>query len=88
MKKMAVVTIAALLMSAGAFAQQTNQEKVVCELASGNCVKQADLLQKRIKKLNKDIAKGNKKYSPEDLKKLEQKLKETQDMLDKLESSK
>lgn len=88
MKKMAMITVAALLVSASAFAQQSNQERVVCELAAGNCVKQADLLSKRIKKLNQDIAKGSRKYSAEDLKKLEQKLKETEQTLDKLEQGK
>jgi hypothetical protein len=88
MKMMTVVTVVALLMSASVFAQESNQDKVICELASGNCVKQADLLRKRIEKLNRNIAKGTKKYSAEDLKKLEQKLKETQDLLDKMEAGK
>lgn len=87
MKNNAIVLIAALLLSAAlpAVAQQTNEEKVICELAAKNCLNKADILEKRVKKLNAEIKKGTKTYSAEDLKKLEQKLKETQDLLDKIE---
>jgi len=80
-----VLVIAAVLVSGTVMAQQSNQEKVICELASGNCLKSADVIQKRIKKINAEIKKGDKKYSAEQLKQLEQKLKETQELLDKLE---
>ena len=87
MKKRAIIALAALMMSASipAIAQQTNEEKVICELAAKNCLNKADILEKRVKKLNTEIKKGSKTYSAEDLKKLEQKLKETQDLLDKIE---
>ncbi|HBG06965.1 MAG: hypothetical protein A2075_21750 [Geobacteraceae bacterium GWC2_58_44] len=88
MKSSMIIVIAALLVSVTVFAQQSNQEKVICELSSGNCLKQADLIQKRVKKLNSEIKKGEKKYSPQELKNLEQKLKETQELLDKLEAGK
>jgi Skp family chaperone for outer membrane proteins len=88
MKIGTMLILAAVLVATGAVAQQTNQEKVICELSSGNCLKQADVIQKRIKKLNAKIRKGEGKYSPEDLRKLEQKLKETQELLDKIESGK
>jgi hypothetical protein len=88
MKIGTMLILAAVLVATGAVAQQTNQEKVICELSSGNCLKQADLIQKRIKKLNGKIRKGEGKYSPEALRKLEQKLKETQELLDKIESGK
>jgi Skp family chaperone for outer membrane proteins len=87
MKRGTIIVLAALLVSSGAFAQQTNQEQVICNLSSGSCLKEAELIQKRVKKLNQKIKKGD-KYSPEDLKKLEQKLKEPQELLDKLESGK
>ena len=78
---------AALLVSASmpAFSQQTPEEKVICNLAAQNCLNKADLLQKRVKKLQAEVNKGTKSYSAEDLKKLEQKLQETQDLLDKME---
>jgi len=65
--------------------QQTPEEKVICNLAAQNCLNKADLLQKRVKKLQGEVKKGTKTYSAEDLKKLEQKLQETQDLLDKIE---
>ena len=88
MRTSSVLVIAAVLVSGTVMAQQSNQEKVICELSSGNCLKQADVIQKRIKKINTEIKKGDKKYSPEQLKQLEQKLKETQELLDKLEPAK
>jgi Skp family chaperone for outer membrane proteins len=88
MKIRTFIVLAALLIAATVLAQQSNQDKVICELSSGNCLKQSDIIQKKIKKLNAEIKKGDKKYSPEQLKKLEQKLQETQDMLDKMEPTK
>lgn len=86
MKSRAVVILAALMAFAlPVIAQQTNEEKVICELAAKNCLNKAEILEKRMKKLNAEIKKGSTKYSAEDLKKLEQKLKETQDLLDKME---
>lgn len=87
MKKIVLMIIAALMLSTTmpAYSQQTPEEKVICNLAAQNCLNKADILQKRVKKLNAEIKKGTKTYSAEDLKKIEQKLQETQDLLDKLE---
>lgn len=87
MKKSVIMVIAALMLSITipAISQQTPEEKVICNLAAQNCLNKADVLQKRIKKLKADVKKGSKTYSAEDLKKLEQKLQETQDLLDKIE---
>lgn len=87
MKTRAIIVLAALMLSATvpALAQQTHEERVICELAAKNCLNKADILQKRVKKLNAEIKKGKKAYSAEDLKNLEQKLKETEELLDKLE---
>ncbi|MBK5275759.1 MAG: hypothetical protein JJE30_11990 [Desulfuromonadales bacterium] len=87
MKKIVLMISAALLVSASipAFSQQTPEEKVICNLAAQNCLNKAELLQKRIKKLQAEVKKGSTKYSAEDLKKLEQKQQETQDLLDKME---
>ena len=89
MKKNAAILIAAfLLTSAGSvMAQQTNEEKVICELAAKNCLNKVEIVQKRINKINAEIKKGSKTYSAEDLKKLEQKLEETKELLDKLEGT-
>ena len=87
MKKIVLMISAALLVSTTmpVFSQQTPEEKVICNLAAQNCLNKADLLQKRVKKLQGEVKKGTKAYSAEDLKKLEQKLQETQDLLDKME---
>jgi hypothetical protein len=87
MKTKAIIAAAAIMMAAAlpAVGQQTHEEHVSCELAAKNCLNKADILEKRVKKLNAEIKKGSSKYSAEDLKKLEDKLKETQDLLDKME---
>lgn len=89
MKKSAIVLIAALLLSpaGSAFAQQTPEEKVICELAAKNCLNRIEIIQKKIQKLNDEIKKGTKTYTEEELKKLEQKLQETKELLDKLEGA-
>ncbi len=89
MKKNAIVLIAALLLSpaGSAFAQQTHEEKVICELAAKNCLDRIEIIQKKIQTLNDQIKKGTKTYTAEELKKLEQKLQETKDLLDKLEGA-
>ena len=87
MKKIILIAMAALMVStvAPVFAQEeSTQDKVICQLAVKNCLTQSDAFQKRLKKLQKEMAKG-KTYSAEDVKKLEQKLKEAQEILDKLE---
>ena len=87
MRKIALIALAALLTAAAvpALAQEpSNQDQVICNLASKNCLSQSEAIQKRVKKIQKDIAKG-KTYSTEDVQKLEQKLKEAQELLDKLE---
>lgn len=87
MKKSIIMIIAALMASTTmpAYSQQTPEEKVVCNLAAQNCLNSVDILQKRIKKLNTEVKKGTKTYSAEELKMIEQKLKETKELLDKIE---
>ena len=48
------------------------------------CALQAETIQQKIKRLNAEVATGSKKYSAEELKKLENKLKEANDLLDNL----
>lgn len=90
MMRSTVVALVALLMSAAVpvlATENPSQEKVICNLASKNCVSRVQTLEKKIKKLNTEIRKGNKQYSPEELKKLEMKLQEAQDQLDRVEST-
>jgi len=46
------------------------------------CALQAETIQAKIQRLNTEVAKGSKKYSAEELKKLENKLKEANEILD------
>jgi len=90
MKKLMFLVMLTLLMlnCVPAFAQETPQEaqeQFLCKLQAGNCLKQADSVQRKMKKLDADIRKG-KNYSPEELKKIEDKLKEVEQMLDDLKA--
>ena len=87
MKKIAMVIMAtfALAVAVPVFAaEMTKEEKDQCLLASKNCANEVDSIQKKMKKLNAEIKKGKKVYSAEEIKKLQDKLKEAEDMLDVL----
>jgi hypothetical protein len=87
MKKIAVLVMTAIALSTTipALAEMTKEEKDQCLLASKNCMTEVDSIQKRIKKLNAEIKKGTKVYSADEIKKLEQKLQEANDILNTLE---
>lgn len=87
MKKMATMLAAAMLVmsTVPAFAEMTKAERDECLLASKNCINQVDDIQKRIQKLNKEIKKGSQVYTADELKKLQAKLTETQQLLKELE---
>lgn len=87
MKKIAAVVMAAFVMSATmpVMAQMSKEEKDQCLLASKNCLTEVDSIQKRIKKIQTEIRKGKKVYSAEELKKLQDKLKEADEILQTLE---
>ena len=89
MKKIliAILTVAALSATSMAFAADAPVagSKDECLLASKNCMNEVDSIQQRMKKINTEIKKGKKVYSAEELKKLEQKLKETNEILKDLE---
>jgi len=88
MRKMSIMLAASLfiLSSVPAFAQTAATQKDECLLASKNCMNQVDDIRQRIHKLDREIKKGTKVYSPQELKKLQDKLKETSDILRKLEN--
>jgi len=88
MNKSAIIAMAALLISAAvpAFAQDA-QDQAICNISAKTCLNKAEILQKRVKKLNAEIKKGKKNYSTEEMKKLEQKLQDAQDQLDKVEAT-
>lgn len=88
MRKMAMMLAASLFMlsSVPAFAQTAAQQKDECLLASKNCMNQVDDIKQRIYKLNREIKKGTRVYTPQELKRLQDKLKETSDVLRALEN--
>ncbi len=88
MKKSVLIVMAAALVSSAmpVVAQEpSKQDQVICNISAKNCLGEAEAIQKRVKKLQADMQKGKKTYSTEDVQKLEQKLKEAQEILDKLE---
>jgi len=86
MKKIAALLVVGFMMAVAvpAFAQQTPAEKDQCLLTAKACATQVDSIQQRIKKLDQAIKEGKKVYTPEELKKLQDKLDETNKMLDEL----
>jgi len=87
MKSMSLLLAAAVLTlsAAPSFAQPTQADKDECMLASKNCTDQVDDIYKRMHRLNKEVKKGKKVYTPAELKKLQDKLAETQDLLKTME---
>ncbi len=89
MKKNLIAILAVAILSATSMAFAADApaagSKDECILASKNCKDQVDSIQQRMKKINTEIKKGKKVYSAEELKKLEQKLKEADDILKSLE---
>jgi peptidoglycan hydrolase CwlO-like protein len=83
MKRTGMFVMAVLVMSCSlpVFAA----EKDDCMLASKNCKNEVDSIQQKITKLNKEIKKGHKVYTSEELNKLNFKLKEVNALLDDLE---
>lgn len=86
MRKTAILLLAAFLttVSVPAFAQEMKSTKDECLLASKDCKGEVDSIQKKITKLQNEIKKGKKTYSAEEIKKLEEKLKEANAILDNL----
>ena len=89
MKKVLIAVLTAFALSATtmAFAADAPQAstKDECLLASKGCMNEVDSIQQRMKKINTEIKKGKKVYSAEELKKLEQKLKEANEILKNIE---
>jgi uncharacterized protein YlxW (UPF0749 family) len=86
MKRIATVLLAAVLTAATvpAMAEMTKEEKDQCLLASKGCATEVDSIQKKMKKLQAEIRKGNRVYSADELKKLELKLKEANELLNNM----
>ncbi|MDA8413766.1 MAG: hypothetical protein M0023_08250 [Desulfobacteraceae bacterium] len=89
MKKVLIALLTAVALSATSMAFAADAPKTSakdeCLLAAKNCKDQVDSIQQKIKRINTEIKKGKKVYSAEELKKLQQKLKEADDILNNLE---
>lgn len=89
MKKLVLVAIAALFLSevpaVPAQAQETPQEQYLCKVQAGNCLKRVDVVRRKMKKIEGEIKQG-KRYSAEELQRIELKLKEVEEMLDNLKA--
>lgn len=89
MKKMVVrlVLLVACMGFGVAFAEDKGMsvtQKDECLLVSKDCKNATLSIQEKIKKLETEINKGKRVYTSEELKKLEQKLKDTEMTLDEL----
>lgn len=86
MKRIGLLCAMGLLLATSmpAVAQMSATEKNECLLSSKSCKNEADSIQKKIKLLQKEIKKGKTVYSAEEIKKLQDKLKEANDLLDDL----
>ncbi|GAM07766.1 hypothetical protein OR1_00035 [Geobacter sp. OR-1] len=87
MKKAMVLLLSAMMISATVpvfAAEQAKGDKNECLLISKECKTEVDSIQQKIKKLQAEIKKGKKVYSADELKKLDQKLKDADDMLDSM----
>lgn len=76
---MAIVSLP--LVSLPAFAQASVELKNDCLLYGKNCPATTDSLPERISRLEKEIAKGERVYTPEELKKLDRRLTEASFLL-------
>ncbi len=86
MKKVIIPLLVAFLTSVSVplFAEGMKSTKDECLLASKNCKDQVDSIQQKMVKLQTEIKKGKKVYTADELKKLKEKLQETNDLLDNL----
>jgi len=88
MKKVLIAVLTAFALSATsmAFADEVKKnEKNECLLAAKGCKDEVDSIQQKLKKINAEIKKGKQVYSADELKKLDQKLKEANEILNSLE---
>lgn len=83
-----VIVIGVLFFSmplhAGDQAPNNQGQKDECLLILKNCEMQAESLQQKINRLNEEIAKGTRVYSPDELKKLKEKLQDANRTLELL----
>lgn len=85
MKRLAVVLMAAGLFGAmPVLAAEHGGMKMDTTEGVRQCALQAESIQEKVKRLQTEIAKGEKQYSAKELKKLDEKLKELNRFLDQM----
>jgi len=87
MRKNIFVLAALLCVSAAVptFAGMSDSQKDECVLSSRNCSNAVDDIQTQIRRIGREIDKGTAVYSPQELRRLEQKLSEITGMLHDME---
>lgn len=87
MRKFVLMLAALVGMSVAvpAFAEMTSAQKDECILVSTNCKNAVDDIQTMMAKISKEIDKGSAVYTPDELKKLEQKLAEVKKLMEDLQ---
>ena len=87
MKMSAVFAVASLLVAISVPAvSEDSQEQVICNISAKTCQNLVDNLQKRIRKISAEINGGSDKYTDDEMKMLEQKLKDAMNLLDRIEA--
>lgn len=85
MKRLAVVMMVVGLFGAmPVLAAEHDNMKMDTKEGVRQCALQAESIQQKVKRIQGEIKKGSKKYSAEELKQLEDKLKETNELLKKM----
>ena len=86
MKKLLLLMLTAVMINCLPAIAAEPGDQYRCQVQAGTCLKRAESVQKKMKKMQADIKKGKKTYSAEDLQKIEDKLGEVEKMLDDLKA--
>jgi len=88
MKRILVVLVAVGLFGAmPVMASQHEGKKMDNKESARQCAIQAETIQEKVKRLEAEVAKGEKKYDAKELKKLKNKLDEANKILDQLDKN-
>lgn len=78
------MSLITLVSSASAVEQQNPSEKELCILYARDCADKVYNLQEKIRKIQDELAKGATVYKADEVKRLKEKLKEAEDMMNEL----
>lgn len=83
MKRIALVALAGIFAATPVLANH-HEEKMDTKDEVRQCALEAETLQKKMKRIQGEIKKGSKKYTAEELKQLNDKLKEANELMDSI----